>query len=463
MKSWSKIWQKTYGYLAGCFYHPKSLGYRRRYGNRLTLESLEQRQLLTVDLNGVGIVENSAVFMAPDPYPETPSVDFYEANLSQCQGSINAFANSLEVSSSEMSESIPEHLEIQFYQEITVNPIEISATYDSQNENSVSDSGTSAFLVSNTSAAPVELFRIVGDCSGANTSLGDTYTGDPALSFQSNRTASFMADVIDAPRGDITIVDADGNTMLDTGTNSSATGSDAYWSIDILGASEYTLTWTLPDGVSNADAKRDFTVTASRGGTSLSLPVHIGYAEFTLYVDSPSPGNDVVVVDNDLGHTFWKITSDSFVKNKLNANAQAAIDKTVGFYPQGFDNKSLLTAYITGSASSYSVPGRIVDDSNHGHDVKKTYSFSSLSSVQSAAGYTTYLTNNPGTYDLNSFNCTTAAVFVANYGNLGVTTETVTDSVQYGDMTFNFSGKCPGKLGYELWSDPDAIRTILTP
>jgi hypothetical protein len=87
--------------------------------------------------------------------------------------------------------------------------------------------------------------------------------------------------------------------------------------------------------------------------------------------------------------------------------------------------------------------------------------------VQTKAGYTSFLANNPGTYNLNSWNCTNVAVFVGNYGDsLGISTAIVSTNVQrtyYGrTIQFNFSGICPGQLGFELWNDPDAVKNIMS-
>ncbi len=102
--------------------------------------------------------------------------------------------------------------------------------------------------------------------------------GGSAMVFQTNgteivngasklvRTASVMTDVIDGPQAVITI---DGR------------GSE-YWTCAILGATEYSWTYTIPDDVVNKDVPRDFTFTATRGGKSASIPVHVAYAEISI-------------------------------------------------------------------------------------------------------------------------------------------------------------------------------------
>jgi hypothetical protein len=194
-----------------------------------------------------------------------------------------------------------------------------------------------------------------------------------------------------------------------------------------------------------------------------SVGVHIAWADFILYVDSPVPGQATIITnDDDIGHTFWEISIDPCIKSKLTPSAQNYVNQPFGYYPNGYDNKSLFQAYLTGTTSSYIVPGTLNNDSGHHWDVKKTYSLNSLSDVQTKAGYTSFLANNPGTYNLNNWNCTNAAIFVANYGE-GLISITPPDSsttlkTSWGNIWFD--GISPGQLGFELWNDPDAVKNI---
>jgi hypothetical protein len=108
-------------------------------------------------------------------------------------------------------------------------------------------------------------------------------------------------------------------------SSSSVFGEDRedYWTLVSSEISGQYWRWALPEGVSNADALRDFTFSAYAGcgGDEYSIEVHIGYAEIWGWADQPVPGTNTLYgqdinFPNDpnrqvVGHGSWEIIVDS--------------------------------------------------------------------------------------------------------------------------------------------------------
>ncbi len=125
------------------------------------------------------------------------------------------------------------------------------------------------------SVPDLEMFVLKTSTGQSSIRPDKPHIGGPVMAFQTprlqtangtqklERVAYVSTDVIDAPNALVTI---------------SGAGAE-YWTCVYVGASEYDWLYRIPDDVANKDAPRDFTFTATRGGVSLSIPVHVAYAE----------------------------------------------------------------------------------------------------------------------------------------------------------------------------------------
>jgi len=102
----------------------------------------------------------------------------------------------------------------------------------------------------------------------------------------------------------------------------------------------------------------------------------------TVYVEEPWPGTSFDIGPNSVGHVAIGLTKSS---------GSTSITQTVGFYPNA-------TGY-----AKLNAPSKIVDN---GGDLNYNVSISYTVSATQFNQITNYVANPPGTYDLNTFNCT---------------------------------------------------------
>jgi hypothetical protein len=163
-------------------------------------------------------------------------------------------------------------------------------------------------------------------------------------------------------------------------------------------------TWTLPEGVENEDAVRDFSFAACderdcpMNGGSCSVDVHIAWADFTLYVDPPEPSQSTIVANgNDVGHTFFKIDVDPYILELglISGDTSTYVGIAWGFYPTN-ENISTEGTYL-GGYTKYECDGELRNDSSHGWYVNKIYSIESLSNLNSSLNAIYAFANNATT------------------------------------------------------------------
>lgn len=159
--------------------------------------------------------------------------------------------------------------------------------------------------------------------------------------------------------------------------------------------------------------------------------------KLTVYVDEPDPGSGTVfvVIGEECGHTFWKFDG-ACIPTDLTSSLG-----TFGFWPNG-------QASTTGSSGCKTwtpCPGRVQDDSEHSYDSWQTYE---ITYDQLVAGlqYTKNLLENTPSYEVETFNCTDAAIGAAAAAGVGLPDAHGT-YINYG---VSFSGNCPGILGPRL-------------
>ena len=219
-----------------------------------------------------------------------------------------------------------------------------------------------------------------------------------------------------------------------------------------------TAEWTsIPVGISgsgrsitfnpNALAAGVYTVTA-RSGIVASYTdtciVRIVSSTLIIYVDQPGAGGDrdpyefgfsgnkKIDLNVDVGHTFWAFNC-SYPDIIQDEKLRYIVNQSVGYYP--------LTPV---SLSDPSSTGRLmVPDNDHiaGHEVDHTWEIS-LTRLLAGLQYSRQLLDNPGTYNLNSNNCTDAALGAA--AAAGVSINATTGIWQGG------GGHNPGDLGEDL-------------
>lgn len=114
---------------------------------------------------------------------------------------------------------------------------------------------------------------------------------------------------------------------------------------------------------------------------------------------------------------------------------------TFGFWPNG----QASTTSSSGCKTWIPCPGRVQDDSEHSYDSWQTYE---ITYDQLVAGlqYTKNLLENTPSYEVETFNCTDAAIGAAAAAGVGLPDAHGT-YINYG---VSFSGNCPGILGPRL-------------
>jgi hypothetical protein len=168
-------------------------------------------------------------------------------------------------------------------------------------------------------------------------------------------------------------------------------------------------------------------------------------SKFIIYVDQPGAGGDrdpyelgfsgegkKVDLDVDVGHAFWAFNC-SYQDAVQDERLRYLVNKQVGYYPS-----------TTVSLSDPSSPGRlIVPDIAHlaGHEVDHMWEIS-LTQLLAGLRYSRQLLDNPGTYNLNSNNCTDAALGAA--AAVGIFINATTGTWQGG------GGHNSGDLGEDL-------------
>lgn len=142
-------------------------------------------------------------------------------------------------------------------------------------------------------------------------------------------------------------------------------------------------------------------------------------ATFSVYATQPKPGTRATwsgsITDPNVGHTFVSIT-------------QGGITRVVGFYP---------SAGIT--PLNPSGPSTLADDSDHDYSVRIDISLTpnQLDIVLN------YILNYPGTYDLNSYNCTDFGIGAAGAAGLSL-------PATQGSWAPGSGGLNPGDLGQDM-------------
>ena len=222
----------------------------------------------------------------------------------------------------------------------------------------------------------------------------------------------------------------------------------------------FGFTWTKPNGVANADAKRDFTFTyyaiPDSGGSSTylgTLKVHVGYAEVWGWANQANPGHDDLsgpdpnYTDNRqmVGHGSWEIVVDSgtlgFLKKNTSTEQIALLD-TYANHKWGWgavDEQYFLNPdrSINFSALSQDQPGILRCDDDYEtrytdnetgcqlfypYNAKKGWTIS-LGGLMSVLQYTKDLDDNngvngPETYNIVTNNCVHKAVGAINVAGI---------------------------------------------
>lgn len=223
-------------------------------------------------------------------------------------------------------------------------------------------------------------------------------------------------------------------TKQETSTVASGTlNSDNQWkgSQSDLVVGQYTLEVTR-SGDQNFKRRIDFIVIS---------------ATFVLYVDQPGVGGDRDIIENplfdpDVGHTFWRIDVTPVEANQLlDADLEPYIGATRGFYPAN-----------TVGPNNPTSPGIVQNDESHNWDVRKEYQIESWKNTVSGLQFTKDLESTPGTYNLNSRNCTSLGIKAGAACGL-----TVPGTTQQGSHPITgallFDGVNPGDLGEDLMLD----------
>ena len=155
--------------------------------------------------------------------------------------------------------------------------------------------------------------------------------------------------------------------------------------------------------------------------------------KFTVYIDQPVPNTTATFInhgstfnpDIDPGHTFFSLSMNDGI---------TSTNQTLGFYPKDGANPL-----------SPNADGVWVDDGNHHYDVSVSMD---LDSTQFVNLITTIKNFGTPTYNLNSLNCTDAAIQNANSAGMGL--PDTSGSWPLG------AGSNPGNLGQDA-------RSITTP
>jgi hypothetical protein len=115
-----------------------------------------------------------------------------------------------------------------------------------------------------------------------------------------------------------------------------------------------------------------------------------------------------------------------------------------GYYPVNAIGGKGSSGFTTTS------PGIIENDTEHSTDVYKKYDISTLSNLTSLLQFTQNIQNFPGTYNVNSNNCTTIAVAAAESAGISVPKTFRSETITWGIFFFHFQGYNPGDLGEDL-------------
>ncbi|WP_269234434.1 hypothetical protein [Flavobacterium flavigenum] len=140
-------------------------------------------------------------------------------------------------------------------------------------------------------------------------------------------------------------------------------------------------------------------------------------AKLTIYAEQSIPNSRQLT--SNIGHTFIGITQNGVTRN-------------LGFYPDS-PNAALLSSQTS----------EIHDNSGSEYDVSVTINITS----GQLTNIIQYITNYPGTYDLNNFNCTDFGIKVMSLGGLTIPKTVGNYSILPG---LNFSGRNPSDLGQDL-------------
>ena len=161
--------------------------------------------------------------------------------------------------------------------------------------------------------------------------------------------------------------------------------------------------------------------------------------KLTVYIDQPIPNkndtwtNDGSLIDPDInvGHTFI-----SFEMN----DGTTTTNQTIGFYP-----------LLAVNPTSPQIAGKWVDDGNHDYDVSVSVAIDSIQFTSLISNITTLGTP---TYNLNSLNCTDAALQIGNGSGMNLPD---TNGSWIGG-----GGSNPGNLGQDVRGLTNSSLTIST-
>src|SRR5262249_51646281 len=142
-------------------------------------------------------------------------------------------------------------------------------------------------------------------------------------------------------------------------------------------------------------------------------------ATLTIYADQPMANSSQPVAGGEVGHAWISITQT--VNHRT-------VTRVFGYYPEG-----------KAAPFAPSDPGVLVDDGGHEYDVGVT---TSITATELSQILNFVLNQFPGTYDLNTNNCTNFAIDVFRAAGL-VVPENEADWLGGG-------GLCPGQLGEDL-------------
>ncbi len=185
----------------------------------------------------------------------------------------------------------------------------------------------------------------------------------------------------------------------------------AYWTSQPGTGGWTTYTWTLPEGVSNAEAQRDFTFRYTAGSDTVDLYVHVGYAEVWGYADQPVPGTtNTHSPDGDVGHASWGIVVDPDVIPYIaTTQVEFSLLNQYGSNIWGFWPKTAVGPF------QLSAEGQLNNDSSYydEFDVEKAWTIS-VAGLWGVVHYTSDLNVNTPGYHLLNNNCVSLAVGAIN-------------------------------------------------
>jgi hypothetical protein len=172
----------------------------------------------------------------------------------------------------------------------------------------------------------------------------------------------------------------------------------------------------------------------------------VSFGYFIIYVKQPVPGTRAIFlldINNSnkpftVGHTYWSTEIPVNIVDRLPDNLQQYANNTYGYWPinsAGIDNET--------------DPGLLKDDSGEPWNVRKKYPIKTFNDLESLLLYTKNLMASPGTYHLQSNNCSTIAIKAGKKANIDVP-----DTIRRYDFNplidYIFIGNNPGDLGQDL-------------